>query len=129
MSENHRLPDYLDPIQQAANDARGFMEGLDKEDFLADRRTQQAVIMSLIIIGEAATKIMDGYGEFTQAHTDVPWRSMRNMRNRMAHGYFEIDLDVVWDTVQLWLPHLLKQFPAVRQDADHLNPNNEGMQV
>jgi uncharacterized protein with HEPN domain len=49
---------------------------------LADKRTQQAVIMSLIVIGEAATKVMDGYVEFTQAHADVPWRSMRNVDNR-----------------------------------------------
>ena len=99
MSEN-RLPDYLDHIQQAATDARSFVEGMAKDDFLADKRTQQAVIMSLIVIGEAATKVMDGYVEFTQAHADVPWRSMRNMRNRMAHGYFDINLDVVWETVQ-----------------------------
>ncbi|WP_326494285.1 DUF86 domain-containing protein [Klebsiella pneumoniae] len=69
MSEN-RLPDYLDHIQQAATDARSFVEGMAKDDFLADKRTQQAVIMSLIVIGEAATKVMDGYVEFTQAHAD-----------------------------------------------------------
>uniref|UniRef100_UPI0031E3AB19 HepT-like ribonuclease domain-containing protein n=1 Tax=Enterobacter cloacae TaxID=550 RepID=UPI0031E3AB19 len=68
MSEN-RLPDYLDHIQQAATDARSFVEGMAKDDFLADKRTQQAVIMSLIVIGEAATKVMDGYVEFTQAGT------------------------------------------------------------
>lgn len=73
--------------------------------------------MSLIIIGEAATKVIDGYAEFTEAHADVPWRSMRNMRNRMAHGYFDIDLEVVWETVQDWLPALLKQLPAVQQAA------------
>ena len=118
MSENHRLPDYLDHIQQAAADARSFVEGLAKDDFLTDKRTQQAVIMSLVIIGEAATKEMDGYTEFTEAHPEVPWRSMRNMRNRMAHGYFDINLDVVWDTVQEWLPELLERLPAVRQNAD-----------
>jgi uncharacterized protein with HEPN domain len=117
MSENHRLPDYLDHIQQAAADARSFVEGLAKDDFLADKRTQQAVILSLIIIGEAATKVMDGYSEFTQSHSEVPWRSMRNMRNRMAHGYFDINLDVVWDTTQEWLPALLKQLPDMHQDA------------
>lgn len=117
MNEN-RLPDYLDHIQQAALDARSFVEGLAKEDFLTDKRTQQAVIMSLIIIGEAATKIMDGYTVFTQAHSEVPWRSMRNMRNRMAHGYFDINLDIVWDTVQEWLPELLKQLPSVLQDPE-----------
>jgi uncharacterized protein with HEPN domain len=125
MSEN-RLPDYLDHIQQAAADARSFVEGLAKDDFLADKRTQQAVIMSLIIIGEAAAKVMDGYTEFTQAHAEVPWRSMRNMRNRMAHGYFDINLDVVWETVQEWLPELLKQLPAVRQNTDNGERNNDG---
>ena len=129
MSEN-RLPDYLDHIQQAATDARSFVEGMAKDDFLADKRTQQAVIMSLIVIGEAASvtdgaaEVMDGYVEFTQAHADVPWRSMRNMRNRMAHGYFDINLDVVWETVQEWLPALLQQLPAVRQDADDEDRND-----
>ena len=132
MSEN-RLPDYLDHIQQAATDARSFVEGMARDDFLADKCTQQAVIMSLIVIGEAATKVMDGYAEFTQAHADVPWRSMRNMRNRMAHGYFDINLDVVWETVQQWLPELLKQLPAVRLDANDpavkAYPHEEAMQV
>ena len=122
MSEN-RLPDYLDHIQQAATDACVFVEGLAKEDFLEDKRTQQAVIMSLIIIGEAVTKLMDSYAEFAQAHEQVPWRSMRGMRNRIAHGYFDINLDVVWDTVQAALPELLKQLPAVHEAAmqEHLD--------
>lgn len=113
-----RLRDYLGHIQQAAADARGFVEGLAKDDFLTDKRTQQAVIMSLIIIGEAATRVMDTHADFTQAHAEVPWRSMRNMRNRMAHGYFDINLDVVWETVQEWLPALLDQLRAVRQETD-----------
>ena len=123
MSEN-RLPDYLNHITQAATDACGFVEGLGKDDFLADKRTQQAVIMSLIIIGEAVTKVMDGYADFTQAHAQVPWRNMRGMRNRIAHGYFDINLDVVWDTVQTALPALLKQLPAVRDAAGDKNRND-----
>lgn len=79
MSEN-RLPDYLDHIQEAAADARSFVDGLTKDEFLADKRTQQAVIMSFII-GEAATKVMESYAVFTQAHLEVPWRNMRGMRN------------------------------------------------
>ena len=102
-------------------DACGFAEGLDKADFLADKRTQQAIIMSLIIIGEAATKVMDDYVEVTQAHPEVPWRSMRGMRNRIAHGYFDINLDVVWETVIAALPTLLKQLPAVKSDTGQDN--------
>ena len=121
MSNVHRLPDYLDHIQQAAMDARSFVEGLAREDFLVDKRTQQAVVMSLIIIGEAATKIMDGHSDFAQAHPNVPWRSMRNMRNRMAHGYFDINLEVVWETVQAWLPDLLGQLPEVQRAAHEIS--------
>ena len=108
MSQN-RLHDYLDHIRRAAEDACGFVDGLGKDDFLADRRTQSAVVMSLVVIGEAATKVMDRYPEFADRHPDVPWRSMRGMRNRIAHGYFEINLDVVWDTVQTALPELLSR--------------------
>ncbi|CAN7240500.1 DUF86 domain-containing protein [Pseudoduganella sp. LjRoot289] len=122
MNDN-RLPDYLDHMQQAASDACSFVEGMDKDAFLADKRTQQAVIMSVIIIGEAATKVMDGYPEFSLAHPEVPWRGMRGMRNRIAHGYFDINLDVVWDTVKLALPDLLKQLPALRQDAGQAGKN------
>lgn len=117
MNEN-RLPDYIDHIQRAAADACSFVEGSTKDDFLADKRTQQAVIMSLVIVGEAATKVMESHAAFARAHPEVPWRNMRGMRNRMAHGYFDIDLHVVWETAQQWLPELLKQLPVVRQDAD-----------
>lgn len=104
-----RLADYLGHIRQAASDARTFVDGLSKADFLADKRTQQAVVMSLVVIGEAATKVMESHPEYARAHPAVPWRSMRGMRNRIAHGYFDINLDVVWDTVQLALPDLLAQ--------------------
>jgi uncharacterized protein with HEPN domain len=117
MSES-RLADYLDHMQQAATDACSFVDGLSKDDFLEDKRTQQAVIMSLIIIGEAATKVMDGHVEFTQTYPEVPWRNMRGMRNRIAHGYFDINLDVVWETVQTALPDLLKQLSAVQRDPN-----------
>lgn len=113
-----RLLDYLEHMQQAASDACDFVHGLSKDAFLADKRTQQAVIMSLVIIGEAATKIMDGFAPFVATHPDVPWRSMRGMRNRVAHGYFDIDLNVVWNTVQTALPALLKQLSEARADTE-----------
>jgi uncharacterized protein with HEPN domain len=108
MNEN-RLPDYLLHMRQAIADARSFVEGLSSEDFLEDKRTQHAVILSLIVLGEAATKVMDRYPDFAGAHSHIPWRNMRGMRNRIAHGYFDIDLDVVWETVQTALPSLSEQ--------------------
>ena len=113
MSEN-RLPDYLQHMRLATADAVDFVEGLNRADFLADKRTQQAVVMSLIVLGEAATTVTDRYPGFANAQGQTPGRSLRGMRNRIAHGYFDIDLDVVWDTVQNALPPLLvhlKQLP------------------
>ena len=113
-----RLPDYLDHIHQAASDACVFVEGLVLQDFLEDKRTQQAVIMCLVIVGEAVAKVMDGYADFVDANPQIPWRSMRGMRNRIAHGYFEINLEVVWETVQTALHALLLQLSEIRGDAN-----------
>jgi uncharacterized protein with HEPN domain len=117
MSES-RLPDYLEHMEQAATDACSYVEDLSKEDFFADKRTQQAVILNLVIIGEAATKLLKDYSDFLDQHSGVPWRSMKGMRNRIAHGYFDINLDVVWETVKTALPHLLEQLPAIRTEAE-----------
>jgi uncharacterized protein with HEPN domain len=108
----NRLADYPEHIRQAASDACHFVQGMEKEGFLGDRCTQRAVVMSLVIVGEAATKAMDQYPEFAAAHPQVPWHSMRGMRNRIAHGFFDINLDVVWETVQTALPALLQQLPG-----------------
>ena len=101
--------DYLRHMHKAALDACRFVEGLDKTAFLKDDRTQQAVIFSLIIIGEAATKIMDLFPDFAAQNNSIGWRNMRGMRNRMSHGYFDINTEVVWDTVKMALPELIEQ--------------------
>jgi uncharacterized protein with HEPN domain len=87
--------DLISHIRRAAEDACVFVEGLNKEDFLSDKRTQQAVVMSLVIIGEAAAKMMDLHPDVVERLSGVPWRNMRGMRNRIAHGYFDINLDLV----------------------------------
>jgi uncharacterized protein with HEPN domain len=109
-----RLPDYLDRMQEAARLACSYVEGLSRADFLEDKRTQQAVVLNLILIGEEATRILKDHEAFVNLHPSVPWRSMKGMRNRIAHGYYEINLDVVWETVQSALPELMKQLTVVR---------------
>ena len=109
----NRLPDYLEHMRQAIADAQSFTEGMVQADFVQDKRTQQAVVMSLIVLGEAATKVMDQFPAFAEQHKHIPWRSMRGMRNRIAHGYFDINLEVVWDTVQTALPELQSQLDVL----------------
>ena len=107
------LIDYLGHMLEAARLATAYAEGMNKSDFLEDKRTQQAVILNIVVIGEAATKLAKEYPEFINQHPDVPWRNMKGMRNRIAHGYFDINLDVVWDTVQEALPHFIKQLSDI----------------
>ncbi len=103
----------LDQILEAARLARSYVDGMTEDGFLADSRTQQAVAMNLIIIGEAATRLKRSYPSFAAAHVDLPWREMINMRNRIAHGYVELDFRIVWRTAQIDLPELLIPLEAL----------------
>jgi uncharacterized protein with HEPN domain len=71
-----------------------------------------------VILGEASAKLMDAYPDFVAQQPAVPWRSIRNMRNRVAHGYFKIDYELLWETMEAALPALLTQLPAVIAAAD-----------
>ncbi|WP_029891298.1 HepT-like ribonuclease domain-containing protein [Polycyclovorans algicola] len=113
-----RLLDYLQHMQEAGTLACTYVEGLDEAAFMADQRTQQAVILNLIILGEAATRLSSQHAAFVSRHPDVPWSSMKGMRNRLAHGYFDIAVDVVWETVMTALPDLLTKLPSVIRDAE-----------
>jgi uncharacterized protein with HEPN domain len=112
-----RVPDYLDHMLEATLQACAYVEGLSKEEFLQDKRTQQAVILNLILIGEEATKLLKDNEAFANQHPQVPWRGMKGMRNRIAHGYFEINLETVWDTTKTALPSLIDQLRAIRENA------------
>ena len=102
---------------EAAVQACAYVEGASKEEFFQDKRTQQAVILNLILIGEEATKLLKDNEAFAEQHPQVPWRSMKGMRNRIAHGYFEINLETVWETIQTALPSLIEQLPAIQDSV------------
>ncbi len=106
-----RLEDYVEHIRHEAGQAMKFLAGKSRDDLLEDALVQHAVVMCLINIGEAASKIMDAHAGFAAAHPEVPWLKMRGMRNQVAHGYFHVNFDVVWETVRSSLPALLEQLP------------------
>ena len=92
MSDDARLDSHVAHMLESVELALSYVEGLSQSDFLADRKTQQAAILNLIVIGETAAKIERDFPAFASAQSHIPWKSMRGMRNRIAHGYFEIDL-------------------------------------
>lgn len=115
-----RLPDYIDHMRQAAAQAVAYVQGIDKTGCMADRRTQQAVLMNIVILGEAAGKVIAEFPAFAQDQADIPWRSIRGMRNHVAHAYFDINLDRVWETVTAALPDLALRLPAVHRAAQQV---------
>jgi uncharacterized protein with HEPN domain len=90
---------------ECAEWAISYIDGMGKEDFLDDRRTQQAVIMNLLVIGEMASRLARDHQEFWEKYPQAPWRHMTSMRNRIAHGYFDLSLDTIWDTASTSFPN------------------------
>lgn len=88
---------------------------MDFAAFEHDTRTQDAVIRSIEIVGEAANKVRTADPDFAARHSVVPWELMYGMRNRIVHDYFEVDLEIVWQTVRRDLPTLRDQIEALLQ--------------
>lgn len=95
---------YLVDIREAALLAVQYVSGKTYDDFLADTQCQDAVIRRIALIGEAARRVSE---ETRREHPRFPWREMVSMRNLVIHEYDEIDLAVVWDTVNKSLPELM----------------------
>jgi uncharacterized protein with HEPN domain len=87
----------IEDILAAIAEIESFVAGMNREQFLADAKTLKAVVADLTIIGEAARHIPEAV---LQAHPEVPWALMRGMRNRIVHGYYQVDPVVVWNTCQ-----------------------------
>jgi len=87
-----------------------------RERFEADEMVQVWIVHHLEILGEAAASIPD---ELRAEHTEVPWHRIIGARNRLVHGYFDIDLGVVWEVVERELPGLREQIARILQGLDH----------
>jgi uncharacterized protein with HEPN domain len=110
MKHPARVEDYLGPIAQAIQRATEYVEGVgSRAAFGQSQRDQDAVIRNIEIIGEAASHIQRQAPEFVTAHPELPWLDMRDMRNRVIHNYFDVNLSIVWSTVKDDLPRLKQQ--------------------
>ena len=108
MSKKHilRIPDYLGHIVEAIERIHRYVEDMDEVSFLDDEKTQDAVIRNFEIIGEASRNIERYHPAYAESHAEVPWTFMVAMRNRVAHGYFKVDFELVWKTIHEDLPEL-----------------------
>ena len=109
MSKALRTIDYLGHILQAIERIQRYTADLDEAAFLNSELVQDAVIRNIEIVGEAANNVVRVAAAFAAAHPDIPWQVMYTMRNRVAHGYEQVDLEIVWRTIQGDLPALHRQ--------------------
>lgn len=109
------LIDYLEHIQLAIDRIQRYSAGIGRAEFLANEEKQDAVIRNLEVIGEAAGNIQRHFPTFAQQYPDFPLKAAYGTRNALAHGYFKVDLDIVWRTLARDLPMLRSQVERVLQ--------------
>jgi uncharacterized protein with HEPN domain len=110
-----RLVDYLAHVLEAIERIHCYVEDVDEPAFLRDSLVQDAVIRNLEVIGEASNNIAQHFPEFASAHPELPLASAYQMRNAVAHGYFKVDLEIVWSTIHRDLPGLHEQVRTARE--------------
>jgi uncharacterized protein with HEPN domain len=102
--------DYLRHILIEADYLVGRSADVTFDTFIADETLRRAFVRSLEVIGEAAKKVPD---EFRAANPGVEWRAMAGMRDRLIHGYFGVDFELVWDVVRNRIPELRRQIASI----------------
>ena len=112
------LRDYLDHMLQAAGRVQRYLAGLDRAGFLTDELWQDAVLRNFEVLGEAAWNVQRHFPGFAAAHPQVPWTAMYGMRNVVAHAYFRVDLDAVWEAASVALPEMAADARALLESPD-----------
>ena len=102
--------DFLQDILEAARRIKTYTTAMTYDVFLADLKTQDAVVRNLEIIGEAAKSLST---ELRKKYPEVPWKGMSGVRDRLIHHYFGVNLDIVWDIVITELPSLESQVELI----------------
>jgi uncharacterized protein with HEPN domain len=116
MSKKRRDTDFIGDIQEAMELSVLYAKGLTFRKFLEDRKTQDAVVRNLEVMGEAAKNLSLA---FKAKYPDVPWKTLAGLRDKLIHFYFGIDYKIVWSVVKKELPKLRKQINEIlKQKVD-----------
>jgi len=102
MSERSDL-DLMQDILEAVRRILGYCAGMDRDAFLSDQKTQDAVVRNVEIVGEAAKGLS---AQTRERHAEIPWKDLAKMRDRLIHHYFGVNWDIVWEVVDCDLPAL-----------------------
>ncbi|KVM50511.1 hypothetical protein WJ58_23955 [Burkholderia ubonensis] len=111
--KEQRLPDYLGHMVEAIDRIETYVGAMNKAGFVANTLVIDAVIRNIEVIGEASNKVRKHYRAFADAHPEVPWQGCYEMRSVVAHDYFKVDLDIVWETIKNDLPGMRRDVQAL----------------
>ncbi len=100
------VSDILDSSRKSLS----YTDGMDFNSFASDQKTIDAVIRNFEIVGEAANRLSDG---FKEQHHEIDWYRIRGFRNRIVHHYFGIDLEIVWQIKESYLPEMISMFEGI----------------
>lgn len=106
---------YIKDILQNMRDAEEFIQGLSYGQFVADKRTFNAVVRSLEVIGEAAKNVPD---EIRAKNPMIPWKEMAGMRDKVIHLYFGVDREAVWIAVKDRIPAIRPLIEQILKDLE-----------
>jgi uncharacterized protein with HEPN domain len=107
--------DYIQDIIDSIAESGGFVQGMTYEAFTGDKRTVNAVIRSLEVIGEASKNVPQNLRD---RYPGIPWKKMAGMRDKLIHEYFGVDLEIVWQVVTSELPPLLPNLKIMLTDIE-----------
>jgi len=106
---------FFKDIIESIENIENYTFKMSYEDFKADRKTIDAVVRNLEIIGEAVKNIME---QNKKIHSDIDWKGIAGMRDKLTHGYFGVDPKVVWQTTQQRLPELKNKIQDILKKLD-----------
>jgi len=102
--------EFLSDIKEAIKRIEEYTEKIDYDKFLKDKKTQDAVVRNLQIIGEAVKNIS---ADFRKKHADIEWKQIAGLRDKITHYYFGVNWDIVWDVAENKLPELLRKVKGI----------------
>jgi uncharacterized protein with HEPN domain len=106
---------YIEHILQAIAKIEQYTKKKTKQKFLDDSLVQDGVIRQIEIIGEASKHISNAIKEKT---TNIPWRDIAGMRDKLIHDYFGVDVDAVWRTAKRDIPYLKKEIQSLKKEVE-----------
>ena len=105
---------FLEDILEAIERIEEYTEDMDYKDFKNDRKTVDAVLRNLEVIGEAVKNLSE---DIKKRYPEIGWRRIAGMRDRLIHGYFGVNLQIIWETIQKRIPELKAQISSILEEV------------